>query len=63
MAIEEYRSGVLSKEEVVKMLDEACGVKAVNDLSWMLPHVEKGIREIIGEKACNHKERQEKQII
>lgn len=50
MAIEEYRSGVLSKEEVTKMLDGACGVKAANDLSWMLPHVEKGIREIIGEK-------------
>ena len=55
MAIEEYRGGVLSKEEVAKTLNEACGVKATNDLSWMLPHVEKGIREIIGEKPVNIK--------
>jgi len=50
MAIEEYRSGVLTKEQAIEAFAEKCGVHANDDLSWMLPHVEKGVREIIGEK-------------
>lgn len=50
MTIEEYRSGVLTKEQAIEAFAEKCGVHANDDLSWMLPHVEKGVREIIGEK-------------
>ena len=50
MTIEEYRSGVLTKEQAVEAFAEKCGVHANDDLSWMLPHVEKCVREIIGEK-------------
>lgn len=50
MTIEEYRSGTLSKEEAIEKFNEKCGVRAEDDLSWMLPNVEKGVREIIGEK-------------
>lgn len=32
------------------MFAEKCGVHANDDLSWMLPNVEKGVREIIGER-------------
>lgn len=48
MIIEEYRNGVYTKEEAAKVLNETCGIKAESDLSWMLPNVEKGVREIIG---------------
>lgn len=48
--IEEYRAGVYSKEKATDILAEKCGVRANDDLSWMLPNVEKGVREIIGEK-------------
>lgn len=51
MIIEEYRSGSLTKEQAVKKFKEKCDVKAEDDLSWMLPNVEKGVREIIGDKA------------
>lgn len=50
MTIEEYRSGVLTKEQAVEVFADKCGVHANDDLSWMLPHVEKVVREIIGEK-------------
>lgn len=50
MTIEEYRSGTLSKEEAIVKFNDKCGVRAEDDLSWMLPNVEKGVREIIGEK-------------
>lgn len=50
MTIEEYRSGTLSKEEAIGKFNDKCGVRAEDDLSWMLPNVEKGVREIIGEK-------------
>ena len=50
MTIEEYRSGVLTKEQAIEVFADKCGVHANDDLSWMLPHVEKGVREIIGEK-------------
>ena len=50
MTIEEYRKGILSKEEAASRLSEYCNVNANDDLSWMLPNVEKGVREIIGDK-------------
>lgn len=50
MTIEEYRGGVLTKEQAIEVFADKCGVHANDDLSWMLPHVEKGVREIIGEK-------------
>lgn len=50
MTIEEYRNGVLTKEQAIEVFADKCGVHANDDLSWMLPHVEKGVREIIGEK-------------
>lgn len=50
MTIEEYRSGVLTKEQAIEIFADKCGVHANDDLSWMLPHVEKVVREIIGEK-------------
>ena len=50
MTIEEYRSGVLTKEQAIEAFAEKCGVHANDDLSWMLPNVEKCVREIIGEK-------------
>lgn len=50
MTIEEYRSGVLTKKQAIEAFAEKCGVHADDDLSWMLPHVEKCVREIIGEK-------------
>lgn len=50
MTIEEYRSGVLTKEQAIEAFAEKCGVHSDDDLSWMLPNVEKSVREIIGEK-------------
>lgn len=50
MTIEEYRSGVLTKKQAIEVFADKCGVHANDDLSWMLPHVEKVVREIIGEK-------------
>ena len=50
MTIEEYRKGILSKEEAASRLSEYCNVNANDDLSWMLPNVEKGVREIIGDR-------------
>lgn len=48
--IEEFRRGVCSKEEAIERFADKCNVHVDDDLSWMLPHVEKGVREIIGEK-------------
>lgn len=50
MTIEEYRSGVLSKQDAIEAFATKCNVRTEDDLSWMLPNVEKGVREIIGEK-------------
>ena len=50
MTIEQYRSGVFTKEQAIESFAEKCDVHANDDLSWMLPNVEKGVREIIGEK-------------
>ena len=45
----QFESGVLSREQAIEAF-EALGVKADSDLSWMIPEVEKKIRDIIGEK-------------
>lgn len=50
MAKREYEAGVFTKEQAIDALKEY-GISAENDLSWMIPEVEKEIREIIGEKA------------
>lgn len=46
----EYEAGVFTKEQTIDAL-KGYGISAENDLSWMIPEVEKEIREIIGEKA------------
>ena len=51
VTIEQYRSGVFTKEQAIESFADKCDVHANDDLSWMLPHVEKSVREIIGEKA------------
>lgn len=50
ICIEEFRRGVLTREEATERLADKCKVRAEDDLSWMLPNVEKGVREIIGER-------------
>jgi len=50
LIMEDYRSGALNKSKAAKELSERCGINAGDDLSWMLPQIEKIIREIIGEK-------------
>ena len=52
LTIEDYNDGVITKEEAKSYLNEIHGIKSSDDLSWMLPNVEKNIREIIGEKAA-----------
>ena len=44
-----YEDGVFSKEQAVSEF-EKYGIRADSDLSWMIPEVEKEIRDIIGEK-------------
>ena len=55
MTIEQYRSGVFTKEQAIESFADKCDVHANDDLSWMLPHVEKSVREIIGEKTKSTK--------
>lgn len=50
MTIEDYRAGVFTKEEAIEIFADKCEVHANDDLSWMLPNVEKSVREIIGNK-------------
>lgn len=49
MIKKEFEGGVLSKEEAISNF-ATYGIKADSNLSWMLPEVEKEIRNIIGEK-------------
>ena len=44
-----FEDKVFTKEKAVSEF-EKYGVKADDDLSWMIPEVEKEIRDIIGEK-------------
>lgn len=57
MTIEDYRKGCISKEEATRILSDTCNVSAENDLSWMLSNVEKGVREIIGDRTPTAKEK------
>lgn len=50
MIIEQYRRGVFNKKQAADAFAEKCNVHAEDDLSWMYPHVEKIVREIIGDK-------------
>ena len=50
LTIEDYNNGVITKEEAKSLFNTHHEIKASDDLSWMLPHVEKNVREIIGEK-------------
>lgn len=49
MVKKNYEDGVFSKEEAIAAFAEY-GVVAENNLSWILPEVEKDIRQIIGGK-------------
>ena len=49
MAKRNYESGVFDKEHTIEILANF-DVKPESDLSWMIPEVEKEIRNIIGEK-------------
>lgn len=50
ITLEDYHSGVITKEQAAKIFAEKCGVRADDDLSWMYPVIEKRVREIIGDK-------------
>lgn len=50
MTIEDYRSEALTKAQAIERFADKCGVHAEDDLSWMYPHVEKVVRDIIGDK-------------
>ena len=41
---------MITKEQAIEAFANSCNVHVNDDLSWMLPNVEKGVREIIGEK-------------
>lgn len=45
----ECEAGIFTKEQAIESF-ENFGVKADADLSWMLPEVEKEIRDIVGTK-------------
>ena len=49
MTLEDTRAGALSQEDAVKAFADL-GICAESNLSWLRPHIEKSIREIIGEK-------------
>ena len=49
-----FEEGVFSKEEAIAVF-EKCGVKREDNLSWMIPEVEKEIRGIIGQKTQKEK--------
>lgn len=50
MTIENYLHGGLTKEQAGETFAKMSNVHAEDDLSWMLPSVEKCVRKIIGEK-------------
>lgn len=50
LIFDEYRSGTLSKEKACERLKEQCGIVPESNLSWMLPEVERDVRELIGDK-------------
>ena len=50
LVMNDFRSGMITKEEANDLFAKKCDIRAENDLSWMIPEVETYIREIIGEK-------------
>ena len=50
MVMKDYNGGVYTKEQATEMLENTTGIRATDDLSWMIPAVETSIREIIGDK-------------
>ena len=50
LILDQYVTGVYSKEEAAKAFEDVTNVRAEEDLSWMKPGIEKTTREIIGEK-------------
>ena len=49
MTLSEVESGILSQKEAVDRF-ASLGITAEKNLSWLRPHIEKGVRNIIGEK-------------
>lgn len=49
MTLSEAQSGVMTKKGAIEAFANL-GIRAENDLSWLRPHIERAIREIIGEK-------------
>lgn len=49
MTLDEVKSGVLSQKDAIQVFANL-GISFQSDLSWIRPHIEKSIREIIGEK-------------
>lgn len=58
--LDNYRSKIYTKEDAVKAF-EHFGIVSESDLSYMLPEVEKDVREIIGEKRQSKKNKTEKE--
>ena len=54
LAKKNYEDEVYSKEEATEAL-AVYNIKAESDLSWMIPEVEKEIRNIIGDKPVKAK--------
>ena len=50
MIMKEYEGGSYTKEQATEALESVADVRPEDDLSWMIPAVEKAIREIIGDK-------------
>lgn len=55
LVMNDFRSGIITKEEANDLFAKKCDIRAENDLSWMIPEVETYIREIIGEKNKTNK--------
>ena len=49
MTLSEAQSGVMTKKDTIEAFANL-GIRAENDLSWLRPHIERAIREIIGKK-------------
>lgn len=50
MTVEDYKAGLKTKDEAIEILNNKCNIYAEDNLSWLLPHIEKDVRSIIGEK-------------
>lgn len=48
MVMKDYEGGVYTKEQATEAFEKSAGIRATDDLSWMIPAVEKVVREIVG---------------